>query len=139
MYSMHQRQTATAQAARQKRQQPPLIALWLVLATIFAHALLPAGSPMSRTFGSAFSATTLEVALAPARSEASTLLVRQEVGSNAGLGGPDPALSPVGAPVAKDSSFALARELATARPSAPELLQRPAHSQPYAPRAPPLT
>ena len=138
MYSMHQRQTATAQAAQQKRQQTPLAALWLILAAIFAHALLPVGSPMDRTFGSAFSATTFDVSLAP-RGEASTLLVQQETGSSAGLGGPDPALSPAAVLPTSGALSAFARAPAPASPAAPELRSPPARSKPYAPRAPPLS
>ena len=43
--------------------------VWLVLATIFVHALLPTGSPLLRTSGSAFSVTTMEVSLAPSRKD----------------------------------------------------------------------
>ncbi|MFN3388989.1 MAG: hypothetical protein ACK40O_08650 [Allosphingosinicella sp.] len=43
--------------------------LWLILATVFAHALLPVGSPLVRTSGSAFSATTADVSLAPSRKD----------------------------------------------------------------------
>lgn len=39
--------------------------LWLTLGIIFAHAVLPGGSAYAR--GSAFSATTAEVSLAPSR------------------------------------------------------------------------
>ena len=45
------------------------MAFWLLLASILAHALLPVGSPLARTSGSAFSATTAEVALSPSRDE----------------------------------------------------------------------
>lgn len=43
------------------------LALWLLLLSIFTHALVPAGSPLQRMSGSAFSATTAEVAIAPKR------------------------------------------------------------------------
>ncbi len=41
--------------------------LWLALATIFAHALAPTGSPLRRSSGSAFNPFTSEVALDPKR------------------------------------------------------------------------
>ena len=41
--------------------------LWLVLLTILVHAALPVGSPLSRTIGSAFSASTSDVSLSPQR------------------------------------------------------------------------
>lgn len=47
-----------------------MMAFWLLLASILAHALLPVGSPLARTSGSAFSATTAEVALSPSREDA---------------------------------------------------------------------
>lgn len=43
--------------------------LWLLLAAILTHALIPVGSPLARTSGSAFSATTLDVSLAPRKGE----------------------------------------------------------------------
>jgi hypothetical protein len=43
------------------------LALWLLLLSIFTHAVVPAGSPLVRTSGSAFSATTAEVAIPPKR------------------------------------------------------------------------
>lgn len=45
----------------------PLMWLWLLLVSIAAHAMLPVGSPMVRSKGSAFSATTFEVAITPKR------------------------------------------------------------------------
>ena len=44
-----------------------LACLWLSLATVFAHAVLPAGSPIMRGQGSAFSFATTDVSLAPSR------------------------------------------------------------------------
>ena len=136
---MQKRQTAMTRTAQQKRRQPPLAALWLLFATIFAHALLPVDSPMSRTFGSAFSATTLDVSLAPVRSEASDLLVQHEAGSNTGLGGPDPTLSPAAVVAVPASAPVFARDLAAPRLAGPELPWPRAGSRPYSPRAPPLS
>ena len=44
-----------------------VLTLWLLLASILFHALIPVGSPLEPTTGSAFSASTVEVALAPGR------------------------------------------------------------------------
>lgn len=41
--------------------------LWLVVATIGLHALLPVGSPVARGSGSPFSVSTVEVSTAPSR------------------------------------------------------------------------
>jgi hypothetical protein len=41
--------------------------LWLVMAAIFTHALLPTGSPVQRSAGSAFSASTIDVTTIPRR------------------------------------------------------------------------
>lgn len=43
------------------------LALWLLLLSIFTHALIPTGSPLHRIAGSAFSASTADVSLAPSR------------------------------------------------------------------------
>ena len=48
------------------------LAFWLLLLSIFTHAVVPAGAPLHRTPGSAFSATTAEVAIAPERNSAAT-------------------------------------------------------------------
>lgn len=45
--------------------------LWLLVATIAFHAVVPTGSPLVRTSGSAFSATTADVSLAPKRKDGS--------------------------------------------------------------------
>ena len=50
-----------------RRQWIHLICLWLSIATVFTHAVLPVGSPLARTSGSAFSASTVEVSLGPSR------------------------------------------------------------------------
>ncbi|QAY76039.1 hypothetical protein [Sphingosinicella sp. BN140058] len=47
-----------------------MMAFWLLLASILAHALLPVGSPLARTSGSAFSASTADVSLGASRDEA---------------------------------------------------------------------
>ena len=50
-----------------QRARSSLAWLWLVVASIFVHALLPAGSPLVRTAGSAFSVSTSDVSLPPVR------------------------------------------------------------------------
>jgi hypothetical protein len=44
-----------------------LACLWLALATVLAHAVIPIGSPIARQSGSAFSMSTSDVALTPKR------------------------------------------------------------------------
>lgn len=44
-----------------------LACLWLSIATALGHAVVPAGSPLAKGSGSAFSASTTDVALGPAR------------------------------------------------------------------------
>lgn len=61
-----------------RRRGTRSILRWLVLATIFAHALLPVGSPLVRTSGSAFSATTAEVSLAPSRKGKAAVAKREQ-------------------------------------------------------------
>lgn len=51
------------------RRSPWLVSLWLLFATIVFHAVVPTGSPLTRTAGSAFSATTSDVVLAPKRKD----------------------------------------------------------------------
>ena len=41
--------------------------LWLLVATIAIHAILPVGSPLARSSGSPFSASTVDVSTAPSR------------------------------------------------------------------------
>jgi len=63
--------------ARRNRSRTYFAFLWLSLATIFAHALLPAGSPLARVQGSAFSFATTDVSLAPKRRDAAVKDVAQ--------------------------------------------------------------
>ena len=44
-----------------------LACLWLSIATALGHAVVPAGSPLAKGSGSAFSVSTTDVALGPAR------------------------------------------------------------------------
>jgi hypothetical protein len=52
--------------------------LWLLLVSIFVHALLPTGSPIHRATGSAFSASTTDVSLKPARKPLREILAQLE-------------------------------------------------------------
>lgn len=56
--------------ARERGNRTFVFSLWILLATILGHALVPVGSPMARTAGSAFSASTADVALGTSRREA---------------------------------------------------------------------
>lgn len=49
------------------RHRSFVLALWLCLATVLAHSVLPVGSPLAPRHGSAFSASTTDVALSPSR------------------------------------------------------------------------
>lgn len=94
--------------------------LWLLLGTIAAHAMLPVGSPVAQASGSAFSATTLDVALAPKRkaSSAETFVVEPSSRSGDARGpdrGPDGPYLP-----------ARAVPLSQPQPQAPLLVSRPA-------------
>lgn len=60
--------------------------LWLVLFAILVHAGLPVGSPLQRTIGSAFSASTSDVSLSPQRKE---LVVASGQEVDPGSGGED--------------------------------------------------
>jgi hypothetical protein len=62
-------------------------AVWLLLLSIFTHAVVPAGSPLHRTPGSAFSATTAEVAIAPKRKSADTEQAQPGSGDEGGSQG----------------------------------------------------
>ena len=53
-----------------RRNGVGIFPLWALILTIFAHALLPTGSALVRTPGSAFSASTSDVSLAPSRKTA---------------------------------------------------------------------
>ena len=52
------------------RPWPFILFSWLTAATILAHALVPIGSPLARSAGSAFSASTTDVAVKPGKQRA---------------------------------------------------------------------
>jgi len=97
-----------------------LLALTLLL-TILGHALVPIGSPLARTTGSAFSASTADVSLGAARREA-------RVAAAQALEPPIPAPAPV-APIAAGAPSPWTVEA--------DRSDRPAGSQPFDARGPP--
>lgn len=72
------------------------LAMWLLIAAIVVHAFLPLGSPLQRGSGSAFSASTSDVATRPRRqsdrlgAEASCRTDHEDVAAGAGDGQCDP-------------------------------------------------
>ncbi len=90
-------------AARAPGKAPPagMLAAWLLLLTVLTHALLPLGAPWTRTSGSAFSASTVEVSTAPARArqQAKAGLTRRADPPRAAL---MPVLAPAAAPAVVD-------------------------------------
>lgn len=83
---MDRPQSTTAPEAQQRTF---VAAVWLVLAAIFAHALLPVGTPMARQSGSAFSAATVDVSLQPVRSSTLSHFALQDEDSRTGANGAD--------------------------------------------------
>ena len=69
--------------------------LWLILAAILAHAVVPVGSPLARTQGSAFSIATTDVSLAASRKKSLRRNVAAAVPANREHG-----LPPEGEPAA---------------------------------------
>ena len=78
------------------RQKAFLLALWLCLATVLAHSVLPVGSPLAPRPGSAFSASTTDVALSPSRRQdrgkSEQASVARDGGESFSSGGASPAL-----------------------------------------------
>jgi len=109
--------------------------LWLLLITVFAHAVIPTGSPLARSQGSAFSISTTDVSLAPKR--------RAEAKGAPGPAAPDDALAgphgPSGEAAVAASVAALppSRRSSGVRPAAPADAARPALAQANRARAPP--
>lgn len=73
------------------------LALWLLLLTVLTHATVPIGSPLHRSNGSAFSATTADVSLAPKRknlgAEQASVGVPDDDGGSGGAGSADPVIA----------------------------------------------
>lgn len=106
--------------------------LWLTLATVLGHALAPVGSPIARTSGSAFSASTHDVALGASRADPPAKAKRVQDGGEGDLpdrsGTPAFAVASVTLPIAEDA-------LPIAAPDAPAVT--PAPPQAFQARAPP--
>lgn len=109
--------------------------LWLLVATIAVHALLPIGSPLLRTNGSPFSAATVDVSTAPRQSP-----VRIE--AEAEDGAPDKASGPaeVEQAIVREPAIGFARP-PSANPVAPDAFDIPVQAErsPAKARAPPLS
>jgi hypothetical protein len=60
--------------------------LWLLLATVLSHAVVPGGLPLERGHGSAFSAATVDVATLPGREPLRIVEAKRDDGSNANPG-----------------------------------------------------
>jgi hypothetical protein len=91
--------------------------LWLLLLSIFAHALVPIGSPLQRTAGSAFSAFTADVSTVPTRRP-----LREETGArqsagNSGESGADSGSADAG-PLPPSAPAVSARAVGAALPAA---------------------
>lgn len=85
-----------------------VLPFWLLLLSIFTHAILPAESPLQRVSGSAFSVSTAEVSLAPQRKSRTVEQAPLSAGDDEKLesagGGSDPPFdaAATGAPVRFD-------------------------------------
>jgi hypothetical protein len=115
-----------------------MMTLWVLLASILVHALLPAGSPLVRTTGSAFSATTAEVSLGPSRKDA----MSEAAAATRSPDGPGDGYGPA-AILTLVASLLLAgwfgRPLAVSLSHAPAFRPGAAARQPFDARAPPRT
>jgi hypothetical protein len=108
---------------------------WLLLVTIFLHALVPIGSPLARTNGSPFSASTIEVSTTPSR--ATTAPAREQVGEP----GPDTAPALLAAGPAAAARFLPGPRLGDGQSALPTA-DPPPHSarlRPLGARAPPAS
>jgi hypothetical protein len=98
------------------------MALWLLLLSIFTHAVLPAGSPVQGRPGSAFSASTADVSLAPTRRSLAGdqfQLGTADDESSKGSAPPDPAILSGAFTAAPAGQAAPAPEFPPEAPAAP--------------------
>ena len=122
--------------ARARRNILHLIGLWLSIAMVLGHALAPVGSPVARTKGSAFSASTSDVSLGPSRAGLTAKIKRAQDGTGDGAAGSDerpaPFPAPAGppAPAARHDDAPVFRIASAAAPSG-------AAPRPFDARAPP--
>ena len=109
--------------------------LWLTLAAVLVHALLPVGSPVVRTVGSPFSSATVDVSTAPAR----RLLQAKEVRTDDRPDGPDRAKTLWSKAFLASAGKPLATAPAATPQAAGPSVRRPAASSGLSQaRAPPL-
>lgn len=122
-----------------RRHSVFLIYVWLSIATVFAHAVVPLGSPVARISGSAFSASTSDVSLVPSRRGTAGKIKKQqsvgdeEFGSETGTK-LDPPAGPI--PAAPQSPTRLASFVLII--AADEILRLAHIPVGFQPRAPPL-
>lgn len=93
-----------------------LACLWLSIATALGHAVAPVGSPLDPVSGSAFSASTTDVALAPARNAPA---VKRAFADS------DPGVASDAGPALTPHAIELAPVAAYASPPTPSALQPP--------------
>ena len=112
------------------------LSLWLLLLSILTHALIPTGSPLQRTAGSAFSATTSEVSLAPRRQLATDQaeLRNGSRGSDEGAGSPEPETLSASAPAIVPPAIAPSGVVLRGF----DFIGDPGGAAPFDARAPPL-
>lgn len=121
---------------RAGRPWPFILFSWLTAATILAHALVPIGSPLARAAGSAFSASTTDVAVKPGKKRppaGATCQSRSTDGEGRALAGRDaPALAPHGIAWSTPPS-----EASTSFAHAPQVPAGSTHAFAFRARAPP--
>jgi hypothetical protein len=61
-----------------RRRRIWFVFLWMSLATVLGHAVMPLGSPLAKSSGSAFSVSTSNVSLGPTRAAAAVKAKRQQ-------------------------------------------------------------
>lgn len=116
-----------------RRSFAQIASLWVLLATICAHALSPSPAGLARSSGSAFSYHTADVSLGPKRIVLVDKAKRYEIPVNA-----DPLLAALPAKSAPVMRPALEdRPAPQWQLAAMPVRQSPA-LEPYAPRAPPI-
>lgn len=115
------------------------LAAWLLLLSIFTHAFVPLGAPVQAASGSAFSASTAEVSLAPRRmslpGKGQAQLKGKEDGGSAGAAGVPPPFPPAYAPALQPP---VSTDLEAPFYAAPVRAPAPSAS-PFSARAPPAS
>ena len=112
------------------------LTLWFLLLSIFTHALVPMGAPLQRITGSAFSASTADVSLAPSRQSLAKQLALAKASDDqapdgAGLDDPTVALP------SQVAVFAAHHHRSTARAMVHPALASDGGAAAFEPRAPP--